>query len=111
MSDFVYTARRLVDSNLGWFLRTRTTLGEAAGNELAININRDVLETWFADGFGRSRRWCEWRARSQRRGERRFLRNRVFQTFRNSSAKFPVTFVSLFAETSYAQGVPSWGKG
>lgn len=47
MADLVYSARRLARSNLGWFLVTRTTLGEAAGNERAININKDVLASWL----------------------------------------------------------------
>lgn len=49
MSDVVYAARRLTPSNLGWFNRTRQTLGEASGRERAININRDVLSDWFPD--------------------------------------------------------------
>ncbi|RLP26824.1 hypothetical protein [Mesorhizobium sp. YM1C-6-2] len=49
MSDVVYAARKLAASNLGWFNRTRQTLGEAAGRERAININRDVLADWFPD--------------------------------------------------------------
>lgn len=47
MSEVVYTARRLIGSNLGWFLKTRKTIGEEAGRERAININRDVFNKWF----------------------------------------------------------------
>lgn len=46
-NDFSFAARRLVQSNLGWFHKTRSTLGESAGRERAININRDVLQNWF----------------------------------------------------------------
>jgi hypothetical protein len=49
MNDLVFTARRLVESNLGWFLKTRSTLGEGAGNERAVNINREVLDAWYPD--------------------------------------------------------------
>lgn len=49
MSDVVYAARKLVSSNLGWFLHTRHTLGEDTGNERAININSDVFAHWFPD--------------------------------------------------------------
>ncbi|MGO7896697.1 McrB family protein [Rhizobium ruizarguesonis] len=49
MSDVVYAARKLAPSNLGWFYRTRETLGEASGKERAININRDVFADWFPD--------------------------------------------------------------
>lgn len=41
--------RNLRRSNLGWFLRTRTSVGEAAGRERAININKDVMKLWFGD--------------------------------------------------------------
>ena len=47
MADVLFNARRLVKSNLGWFLRTRETIGEAAGRERAININRDIFDQWF----------------------------------------------------------------
>lgn len=46
-ADIRYAVRSLVASNLGWFKRTRETLGEAAGRERAININRDVLAEWY----------------------------------------------------------------
>ncbi|MBW0369982.1 McrB family protein [Ensifer adhaerens] len=49
MNDVVYSARKLAPSNLGWFNRTRQTLGEASGKERAININRDVFADWFPD--------------------------------------------------------------
>jgi len=41
--------RSLRKSNLGWFLQTRTTVGEAAGRERAININKEVMAVWFGD--------------------------------------------------------------
>jgi hypothetical protein len=43
----IYAVRRLVVSNLGWFHKTRETLGEHSGRERAININTDVMEAWF----------------------------------------------------------------
>jgi hypothetical protein len=46
MSKVAFAARRLVESNLGWFLQTRRSLGEAAGRERAININKDILADW-----------------------------------------------------------------
>lgn len=49
MGEVVYSARSLAPSNLGWFHRTRETLGEASGRERAININRDVFTDWFPD--------------------------------------------------------------
>lgn len=49
MGELVFAARSLAASGLGWFLITRTTLGEGAGNERAININRNVLNAWFPD--------------------------------------------------------------
>ena len=49
LGDLIYSARRLIDSNLGWFLITRSTLGEKAGNERAININKPILSAWFPD--------------------------------------------------------------
>jgi|SRR5690554_202920 len=45
----VFSGRRLVSSNLGWFKRTRETLGEDAGRERAININAEVIRAWFPD--------------------------------------------------------------
>lgn len=47
MSEVIYAARKLIGSNLGWFLETRKTIGEMAGRERAININRDVFDEWF----------------------------------------------------------------
>lgn len=47
MGNVTYAARKLAASNLGWFLQTRRTLGEASGNERAININKPVLDDWF----------------------------------------------------------------
>ncbi|WP_179188614.1 HNH endonuclease [Kiloniella majae] len=47
MSTEIFCARRLISSNLGWFLRTRNTIGEAAGRERAININRSIFDVWF----------------------------------------------------------------
>lgn len=49
MQSAVFCARRLISSNLGWFLKTRETIGEAAGRERAININRDVFAAWFPE--------------------------------------------------------------
>lgn len=49
MSDVVYSARKLAPSNLNWFDQTRRTIGEGAGNERGININRDVFKDWFPD--------------------------------------------------------------
>lgn len=49
MLDIVYAARRLVDSNLGWFLKTRSTILESSGRERAININREVMDEFFPD--------------------------------------------------------------
>lgn len=47
MRRIIYTVRALVESNLGWFHRTRETLGEDAGRERAININKEVMDAWF----------------------------------------------------------------
>lgn len=41
--------RSLRKSNLGWFLQTRTSVGEAAGRERAININKEIMAVWFGD--------------------------------------------------------------
>jgi energy-coupling factor transporter ATP-binding protein EcfA2 len=49
VADVVYAARQLAPSNLGWWHRTRETLGEASGRERAININREVFTDWFPD--------------------------------------------------------------
>ncbi|MFB2891470.1 HNH endonuclease [Aerosakkonemataceae cyanobacterium BLCC-F50] len=46
MSRFSYVVRRLVASNLGWFLETRKTVGEA-GRERAVNINKPIFYDWF----------------------------------------------------------------
>ena len=47
MSNLSYAVRQLVDSNLSWFLESRNTLGERAGRERAININKVVFNEWF----------------------------------------------------------------
>ncbi|USI76527.1 McrB family protein [Sphingopyxis sp. USTB-05] len=49
MGELVFAARSLAASGLGWFLFTRSTVGEDAGKERAININRNVLDEWFPD--------------------------------------------------------------
>lgn len=49
MDGAVYCARRLIKSNLGWFHKTRETIGEASGRERAININREVFDEWFPE--------------------------------------------------------------
>ncbi len=46
MSRFSYVVRRLVASNLGWFLETRLTVGEA-GRERGVNINSPIFYDWF----------------------------------------------------------------
>ncbi|WP_281760544.1 McrB family protein [Pseudodesulfovibrio nedwellii] len=43
----MFAAREFAKSNLGWFMKTRQTIGEASGRERAININRDVFDVWF----------------------------------------------------------------
>ncbi len=47
MSNLSYAVRQLVDSNLSWFLESRNTVGERAGRERAININKVVFNEWF----------------------------------------------------------------
>lgn len=47
MSNLSYVVRQLVDSNLSWFLESRNTVGERAGRERAININKVVFNEWF----------------------------------------------------------------
>ncbi len=49
MGDVVYSARRLVASNLNWFDETRRTIGEGSGKERGININREVFRYWLPD--------------------------------------------------------------
>jgi hypothetical protein len=47
MSNLSYVIRQLVDSNLSWFLESRNTVGERAGRERAININKVIFYQWF----------------------------------------------------------------
>jgi hypothetical protein len=47
MSNLSYVVRQLVDSNLSWFLDSRNTVGEAAGRERAVNINKAIFRQWF----------------------------------------------------------------
>ncbi len=49
MSKLIFAVRQLTISNLSWFHVTRTTVGEAAGRERAININKPVLKKWFPE--------------------------------------------------------------
>lgn len=49
MTTSPLVVRSLRRSNLGWFLQTRWSVGEAAGRERAININRDVMTLWFGN--------------------------------------------------------------
>lgn len=49
MSNLSYVVRQLVDSNLSWFLESRTTVGEAVGRERAVNINKPIFFNWFPE--------------------------------------------------------------
>jgi HNH endonuclease len=47
MSSLSYVIRQLVVSNLSWFLESRNTVGESAGRERAVTINKSIFSQWF----------------------------------------------------------------
>ena len=49
MSNLSYVVRRLVVSNLSWFLESRNTVGESAGRERAVTINKAIFYQWFPE--------------------------------------------------------------
>jgi hypothetical protein len=49
MDNLIFSVRQFVISNLSWFYETRDTIGEAAGRERAININKAVLKKWYPE--------------------------------------------------------------
>lgn len=49
MDKLIFSVRQFVISNLSWFHGTRETIGEAAGRERAININKAVLKKWYPE--------------------------------------------------------------
>lgn len=50
----IFTVRKFVNSNIGWFYETRNTIGEH-GRERAVNINSPVFEQWFPEGVSTPR--------------------------------------------------------
>lgn len=56
MNNLIFAVRQFAISNLSWFQATRTTIGESAGRERAVNINKDVLKRWYPEGIDTARK-------------------------------------------------------